>query len=81
MIEGLLSIKSLVYIDLQERTDQVFALIGDGIKLNMVEMETSFFYLAKHFVDISLKWKVTGYHGIKHDTERPNICLFTISTI
>ena len=81
MIESLLPVEPLINIDLEEGTDQVFALLGDGPEFSMVEMEVSISNLAKHFEDLPLEWKVARDHGVENDSKRPQVRLFTMRAI
>ena len=78
MIESLLPVESLLHIDCEESTDQVFAFVRDEVELVMVEMIVSILYLVFGNGLFPLKWKLARDDSIKNDSEGPNVCLFTL---
>ena len=81
MIESLLPVASLLHIDCEESTDQVFAFVRDEVELVMVEMVISIFYLVFHNGFFPLERKKARDKYIKNDSEGPNVCLFTLSAV
>ena len=59
VVESFLPIESLVHVDVQKITNQVFALLGDGLEFDMIEVEVSPFNLVEHIIgSVSLERKV-----------------------
>ena len=73
MIESLLPVASLLHIDCEESTDQVFAFVRDEFELVMFEMVISFFYLVFHNGFFRLERKKARDKCIKNDSEGPNV--------
>ena len=59
VVESFLPIEPLVHIDVQKVTNQVFALLGDGLEFDMIEVEVSPFNLVEYIIgSVSLERKV-----------------------
>ena len=68
VVESFLPIESLVHVDVQKVTNQVFALLGDGLEFDMVEVEVSPFNLVEHVMGfVSLERQVARDQGVEYN--------------
>ena len=82
VVESFLPIESLVHVDVQKVTNQVFALLGDGLEFDMIEVEVSPFNLVEHIIgSVSLERKVARNQGVEYNAKRPNISLRAVRSI
>ena len=68
VVESFLPIESLIDVDVQKVTNQVFALLGDGLEFDMVEVEVSPFNLVEHVMGfVSLERQVARDQGVEYN--------------
>ena len=68
VVESFLPIESLVHVDVQKVTNQVFALLGDGLEFDMVEVEVSPFNLVEYVMGfVSLERQVARDQGVEYN--------------
>ena len=82
VVKGFLTIESLVYVDVQKVTNQVLALIGNGVEFDMIEVEVCPFNLIEHVMGfVSLERKITRDQGVEYNAKRPYISLRAVSSV
>ena len=79
VVEGLIAIESLFLVDDKQFAYKVLALLRNGFKLNVVEMEFRLLNFTEHFWrTASLERKVAADEGVEDYTKRPNVSLRTV---
>ena len=82
VIQSVLPAESLLLVQHEKLSDQVLALLGNGLKFNVVEVIIRLFDLAENLSSVgALEWQVTADQRVEEHTERPDVGFLAVGAL